>query len=174
MNIKLIDQTNAQDLNLPNEAFELFGWMEIQRLNNQWEYSCHESKERTWQVFPDEIYDLQEVNGKGFALGAYIDDQIVGLAVYQDDWKKFMYLHDLKVKQAYRQSGVASKLIEKGYELASKKGYRGLYTIGQDNNLAACQFYLKQGFEIGGFNNWDYRHTSQANKSDIYFYLDKK
>lgn len=174
MKIKLIGQNDAEDLNLPNEAFELFGRMEIQRMTNQWEYSCHYSKESEWELFPDEAYDWHQVNEKGFALGAYVGDQVIGLAVYQDDWKQFMYLHDLKVKQAYRQSGVAAKLIEKGYELASKKGYRGLYTIGQDNNLAACQFYLKQGFEIGGFNNWDYRHTSQANKSDIYFYLDKK
>ena len=39
MNIKLIEQENANDLNVPNKAFELFGNIEVQRLKNQWEYS---------------------------------------------------------------------------------------------------------------------------------------
>ena len=37
-------------------------------------------------------------------------------------------------------------------EEARNQGMRGVYTIGQDNNLSACLFYLKQGFEIGGFD----------------------
>lgn len=47
-----------------------------------------------------------------------------------------------------------------------------VYTIGQDNNLAACLFYLEHGFEIGGFDNRCYRGTSQENKTNIYFYRD--
>ena len=48
----------------------------------------------------------------------------------------------------------------------------GLYTIGQDNNLNACLFYLSCGFQIGGFDNKVYKGTSQEGKSDILFYLD--
>jgi hypothetical protein len=47
-----------------------------------------------------------------------------------------------------------------------------IYTIGQDNNLSACLFYIKSGFVIGGFNTHVYGGTNQANKSNIYFYLD--
>lgn len=173
MNIKLISQHSAEDLNMPNEAFELFGHLEVQRVSQQWAYSIHYSDEKDWQVFPDDIYEWPKVNADGFALGAYEAEQLIGLAIFQNDWKKYMYLHDLKVTQAHRQKGVAAKLIEKGHELALERGYHGIYTIAQDNNLAACCFYLKQGFLIGGFNDWDYRHTLQAGKADIYFYLDK-
>ena len=42
-------------------------------------------------------------------------------------------------------------LVEKMVEVATEHGYRGIYAVAQDNNLAACKFYLKNGFVIGGF-----------------------
>ncbi len=85
---------------------------------------------------------------------------------------KYMYLYDLKVNAAYRRQGVGKRLIEKAAELAKARGYRGIYTVGQDNNLAACGFYLKSGFVIGGLDTLVYRGSRQENKRDIYFYLD--
>lgn len=55
-------------------------------------------------------------------------------------------------------------------ELALDCGYRGLYTQGQDNNLAACLFYIKNGFVIGGLDTEIYTGTSQEGKKDILFY----
>ncbi len=49
---------------------------------------------------------------------------------------------------------------------------QGVYTIGQDNNLSACLFYLRNGFEIGGFDNRVYRGTGQEGKANILFYRD--
>ena len=57
--------------------------------------------------------------------------------------------------------------------MASGKGYRGIYTQGQDNNLGACLFYLKCGFAIGGLDTRVYTGTSQEGKRDIIFYLDR-
>ncbi|WP_339325891.1 GNAT family N-acetyltransferase, partial [Oenococcus oeni] len=66
-----------------------------------------------------------------------------------------------------------NQLIKEGLRRAVQLGYKGVYAVCQDNNLAACQFYLKIGFQIGGFNDFDYNYTTQSGKSDIYFYLDK-
>ena len=63
-------------------------------------------------------------------------------------------------------------MIEKSKEIASEQNYNGLYTQGQDNNLGACQFYIKCGFVIGGLNTHVYNGTKQEGKADIYFYLD--
>ncbi|MBR6607453.1 MAG: hypothetical protein IKK98_02130, partial [Oscillospiraceae bacterium] len=52
------------------------------------------------------------------------------------------------------------------------QGCRSIYTQGQDNNLAACRFYLKHGFVIGGLDTMVYNGTSQQGKSDVIFYLD--
>lgn len=57
-------------------------------------------------------------------------------------------------------------IIQKG------SGYLGLYTQGQDNNLGACLFYIKNHFYIGGFDTNVYKGTKQEGKSDIIFYCD--
>ena len=81
-----------------------------------------------------------------------------------------MYLFDLKVNSAARGKGVGKLLIDAGMKAAKARGYIGLYTHAQDNNLNACMFYLKAGFEIGGFDNHVYNGTSQEGKADIIFY----
>ena len=123
-------------------------------------------------TFPEEHYCFEERAERRIFVGAYEGETCVGLALWEREWHRYLYLSDLKVSRACRGRGVASALIEEGKRLAGALGLRGLYTIAQDNNLAACRFYLKCGFEIGGFNSHVYRGTAQEGKADIYFYLE--
>lgn len=82
-----------------------------------------------------------------------------------------MYLYDLKVSAAARGKGIGRALIGAAKAEALSRGYRGLYLQAQDNNLNACLFYLKAGFQIGGFDNHVYNGTNQEGKADIIFYL---
>lgn len=170
IDIRKISESNQQDIFLPNEPFELRGRLIVSRVAEKWHYR----KELTTPVemiFPDETYDYGEVTAKGFVLGAYLESTCVGLAIMEDDWMKHMYLADLKVSQLARRLGIGQKLITEAFRLAKERNYQGIYTIGQDNNLNACEFYLKVGFEIGGLNTRGYQYTAQEEKSDIYFYL---
>ena len=83
---------------------------------------------------------------------------------------RYLYLYDLKVNGAYRGQGIGKQLIDAGMEIARTQGLIGVYTIVQDNNLAAARFYLKSGFAIGGLNTRVYDGTRQADKPDIYQY----
>lgn len=74
----------------------------------------------------------------------------------------------------HRGQGIGGQLIQACLQVAKKRQLQGMYTIGQDTNLSACLFYLKQGFEIGGFDNRVYGGTSQEKAADIYFYQDIK
>lgn len=85
---------------------------------------------------------------------------------------KYMYLYDLKVNRNYRGQQIGKMLIDKSKEVAVSQGYKGLYTKGQDNNLGACLFYLKNGFVIGGLDTHVYVGSSQERTSDILFYFD--
>jgi len=167
-----ITEERAEDLRLRNEPFDILGRLHVSRSNDEWMYSSEWFPEKTAMIFPDENYDFEEVTAKGFAIGAYNQNECVGLAVYQNDWTEFMYLSDLKINRAYRKQGIAAELIRLGRIEAGNRQYKGLYTIAQDNNLIACLFYLNEGFEIGGLNTHGYKHTTQEHKSDIYFYLD--
>lgn len=172
MRYTIIDKEHEQDINLKNEPFLQFGRMIPTYIDQKWGYSIQlfSEEEKSELCFPDENYDFDKLSSDHLFIGAYDGDACVGVAILKDDWFKYMYLDDLKVSSAYRHQGVGAGLIEASMEAAKKRGYNGLYTIGQDDNLAACKFYLKMGFEIGGFDNRVYKGTSQESKANIFFY----
>ena len=172
--IKIIDEKHKKDINIPNESFSLFGRMIPSYINEQWQYrTVRFEKEMIGKMcFPDENYNYEEMKDKSVFVGAYDGDKCIALAILQDAMMKYMYLYDLKVAKEYRHQGVASALIEKAKQICKERGYRGIYTQGQDNNLAACLFYINSGFYIGGFDSNVYKGTKQEEKSDIIFYLD--
>lgn len=174
ISIKIINHEHRADINIPNEPFKLQGIMLPSYNNGKWDYTVIDfpPENHTEMRFPDENYDYDKMSENHIFIGAYDGEQCIGLAIMRDDFFKYMYLYDLKVNSAYRCKGVGVMLIDKCKEVAIEHGYRGVYTQGQDNNLGACQFYLKCGFEIGGINTHVYNGTPQENKKDIFFYID--
>lgn len=173
--VKRIDEKNQADINIPNEAFSLFGRMIPKFDGEKWSYTTEEfPKEQVSEmVFPDENYDYDEMKENSFFAGAYDESgKCIGLAIYQKSWNKYLYLYDLKVNKDCRGMGAGKLLLEEGKQIAVENGCKGLHTIGQDNNLAACLFYAKNGFVIGGMDTCVYNWTSQKGKSDILFYMD--
>ncbi len=169
---RIIDEAHSADINIVNEPFPVYGRMIPSLSDGKWDYRevLFPAEEIEEMRFPDENYRYHEMIKDHAFIGAYDGEKCIGLAILADDWFKYMYLDDLKVNAAYRRMGVGHGLIEASMALAKERNYRGLYTIGQDNNLNACRFYLSCGFEIGGFNSRVYRGTKQEGKSDIYFY----
>ena len=170
--IRLLTEKDEAAVRLPNEAFSLFGRLQVSHDETGWHateerFSPEDVKELT---FPDENYEIEKVLKEGLAVGAFDGKNCVGVAIFTHDWLKYLYLSDLKVASAYRGQGIAEKMLALGLKKAKEKGYAGIWTIGQDNNLAACRFYLKMGFEIGGLDTLIYRHTKQADKANVHFY----
>lgn len=172
--IREIDAVCKADINIPNEPFKLFGRMVPSYADETWGHTevLFDEKDVSEMRFPDDHYDYDAMKRDHVFLGAYDGDQCVGLAVLQDAIFYYMYLYDLKVSAAYRNQGVGHMLIEKAKKVCAARDYRGIYTQGQDNNLAACRFYLKAGFHIGGLDTNVYKGTSQEGKADILFYMD--
>ncbi len=172
--IRIIDAEHKQDINIPNEPFSLFGRMIPSYINEEWQYSIVRFKEEAINemCFPDENYDYDKLSKNSIFVGAYDDDRCIGLAILQQAMMKYMYLYDLKVVRDYRGLQIGKRLIEMAKKVAVSQGYKGIYTQGQDNNLGACLFYLKNGFVIGGLDTHVYTGTLQEGKSDILFYLD--
>ncbi|WP_125769027.1 GNAT family N-acetyltransferase [Lapidilactobacillus wuchangensis] len=173
--ISRITSKNAADINLPNESFRIYGRMIATFDGQQWAYTTTQlpADQVREMIFPDEHYDFAVLQADHWFVGAYDEnDHCVGLAIYKQAWFKYLYLDDLKVNRAYREQGIGQQLLQAGREIAQENNYQGIYTIGQDNNLAACQFYLHSNFVIGGLNTREYFGTSQADKSNLYFYWD--
>ncbi|WP_080146138.1 GNAT family N-acetyltransferase [Marinilactibacillus piezotolerans] len=171
LHVRIIDQENEKDLRLPNESFEQFGEMIVNRMDHQWTYT-----EKLWthnktEKFPQENYSYESIAEQGFAVGLYDKEQCIGLAVLEYRWNQYVYLSDLKINQTYRKQGAASFLMDKVKEIVIEKKQKGITTVAQTDNLAANRFYLKYGFEIGGFNTRDYDFTKLNGTGDIYYYL---
>lgn len=175
MECRVIDREHSRDINIKNEPFSLYGKVIPTYLDGEWSYSIQTFPENevVEMCFPDENYDYDELVKNHVFIGAYDGNTCVGLAIMADDMFKYMYLDDLKVSKEYRNQGIGKALLEKAMEVACERNYNGIYTIGQDNNVSACMFYLKAGFEIGGFDNRVYRGTSQEQKANIIFYFDR-
>ena len=170
--IKIIEKMREDDINIPNEPFVLFGRMIPSYTDEKWSYTTEIFDTEREMCFPDEGYSYDELSKNHVFIGAYDGDRCVGLAILSLAYFKYMYLYDLKVNREYRRNNIGRMLIERSKEIAKAHGYNGIYTIGQDNNLAACLFYISCGFNIGGVDTNVYKGTSQEGKSEIYFYLD--
>lgn len=170
--VRIIDKEHSADINIPNQPFKLFGRMVPSYVNEQWSYTSEMFSEVEEMCFPDENYDFDVLSKNHVFIGAYDGEKCIGLAILRHGWMKYMYLYDLKVDIAYRGKNVGAMLIEKSKEVAKDNHYNGIYLQAQDNNLAACKFYIKSGFVIGGLNTKVYQGTSQEGKKDILFYLD--
>ncbi len=174
MEIRIIDEFSKEDIRLKNEPFPLCGRMVPTYKDEQWSYEVRRfpESEISETCFPEENYDFDAMKENSVFVGAYDAGKCIGLAILQDAMFKYLYLYDLKVCGEYRRQGVGRALLEKAKEVAISRGYRGIYTIGQDSNLNACLFYIKLGFAIGGFDNRVYTGTSLEGSGDILFYLD--
>lgn len=168
--IRKITAETAADLNLKNDPFSMPGRMVPRLENGVWDYDIEYFEKPQSMTFPDENYDFEMLSKNSVIFGAYDGDRCIGVAIYQDYYFKYLYLLDLKVSAGARGSGAGRALIEAGKKAAAERGYRGIYCQAQDDNLNACLFYLKTGFEIGGFDNHVYNGTSQQGKADIIFY----
>lgn len=172
ISIRVLDETNASDINIKNEPFPLFGRLLPRFQDGRWSYSVRENETPEEDIFPDEAYDYEAMKEDCVFLGAYDGAACVGLAVLKHQWNRYIYLHDLKVRRAYRGRHIATEMMDAAYQYAAEHGYRGIWTVAQDNNLAACLFYLHAGFRIGGLDTEVYRGTKQEGKADIFFYRD--
>lgn len=172
MRIAFIDEKHAGDLHIPNEPFPIRGKMVVTYNGQKWAHreALLPPDQITEMTFPDEAYDYQEMKDATF-IGAYDEEECVGLAILAPDFNPCLYLSDLKVRSKMRGKGIGKQLIAASYQYAKAHGYPGLYTVAQDNNLNACLFYLACGFEIGGLDTKIYENTKQSGKSDIYFYM---
>lgn len=169
---RLLDASCQEALALKNEPFEIFGRLKVSRTNEIWTAEEELFSVTTTLTFPDEAYNFAELAKKGYVVGAFSAGACVGLAIFESTWFKHDYLADLKVRGDFKRQGVGRGLLQFALAKIKNEGLAGITTIAQDNNLAACRFYMACGFEIGGLNTAVYRHTTQADKSDIYFYLE--
>lgn len=103
---------------------------------------------------------------------ALLHNQIIGLMVLKKNWNHYAYIEDITVDKKYRTLGVGKRLVDQAMQWAKEGHMPGIMLETQNNNVAACKFYEKCGFVIGGFDFLVYKGFDMASDEvAIYWYL---
>jgi len=94
------------------------------------------------------------------------DEQVGWLELGYHKWNNRMRIWEILVKEEFRRRGIGTRLMEHAIRLAREKGARMLILETQSCNVQAISFYLKQGFELIGFDSAAYSNED-VNKREI-------
>ena len=88
------------------------------------------------------------------------------------NWNHYAYIEDITVDKKYRTLGVGKRLVDQAKKWAKKDNMPGIMLETQNNNVAACKFYEKCGFVIGGFDFLVYKGLDKTNDEvAMYWYF---
>lgn len=103
---------------------------------------------------------------------AYLDTQLAGQIILLKNWNGYAYIEDIAVDASFRQRGIGRVLIQQAIEWAKAKQLPGIMLETQNNNVAACLFYQRCGFELGGFDKYLYQALHPGTEEiALYWYL---
>jgi ribosomal protein S18 acetylase RimI-like enzyme len=86
------------------------------------------------------------------ALGAFVGDDLAGLATYSVDRVVGAELVALAVGSAYRRRGLGAALVDAAFEAAVASGGRRMWLITTNDNLDALALYQRRGFRLVAVN----------------------
>ena len=83
-------------------------------------------------------------------------------------------LWDIRVDDRYKRQGVGAELFDLAVRWSRDKGFRQMKIETQNNNVAACRFYHKQGAYLCAFDEYSsYTDlTSKEHEFGMMWYLD--
>ncbi|WP_077959703.1 GNAT family N-acetyltransferase [Ensifer adhaerens] len=130
-----------------------------------------ESYVKTYGSDPDELVGAaEEADAALFA--ARVDGRLAGYIALSKAWNGFAEVDDIAVDRHARRAGVARALVDRAVSWATEQGLPGIRLETQSNNVAACRFYERYGFELSGYDRHLYSAlTSGTREIALYWYL---
>nr|WP_210337700.1 GNAT family N-acetyltransferase [Mesorhizobium sp. INR15] len=103
-----------------------------------------------WKDYRATQNETQEASDVGF--GALDDQMSVGRILISHNWNDYCLVDDIAVDTLYRGLGVGRLLMDACMDWARAERLAGIMLETQNNNIAACRFYERYGFELGGID----------------------
>lgn len=98
------------------------------------------------------------------------DEAPVGYIALSAGWNNFAFIDDIAVDTEWRGTGAAQRLMQQAFLWGKEKGLPGIRLETQSNNVAACRFYLRQGFVLGGCDRHLYEGLSPGTRETALFF----
>jgi ribosomal protein S18 acetylase RimI-like enzyme len=94
----------------------------------------------------------------------YRGEQVGWVELGYHKWNNRMRIWEFLVKPEFRGKGVGTLLMRHAAKVAKVKGARMLVLETQSCNVPAIRFYLKQGFDLVGFDSASYSNNDVEKK----------
>ncbi|MGF6157142.1 ribosomal protein S18 acetylase RimI-like enzyme [Ensifer sp. KUDG1] len=120
---------------------------------------------------PDELVEAAaEPDAALFA--ARLDGRLAGYIALSKAWNGFAEVDDIAVDSNARRAGVARALMDRAVSWARERGLPGIRLETQSNNVTACRFYERFGFELAGYDRHLYSALTPGTREiALYWYL---
>lgn len=90
--------------------------------------------------------------------------------VERHTWRNAAFVWNILIDRAHRRQGLGTQLMQRIVDWARGAGLRGIVCETQTNNIAACRFYRKFGFQLCGIDDHFYSNEDVALKEVALFW----
>lgn len=153
--IRALDEAHVHIVNDANDPFPIIGRIVPSYINGQWSYVEELDVVTKETSFPEDRIDWTQYieHDNRIVFLAMDADECVGQIRLVKDWSRFAYIENIAIRQTYRKRGIGQMLIETAEQWAKEKRMISLSLEAQNDNLIACRFYERQGFQLGGVDS---------------------
>ena len=171
--IEEITLKSLKDINKSNQPFDIIGKIISVFIDGTWSFSecLYDNSYEKIYLDDEEQWEDYIGNPDKTVFFYYDSNECAGQIRLKKNWNKYAFIEDIAVSKNYRKNGVGTKLIEKAIEWAKSKNLPGLMLETQDNNLSACRFYNKLGFQIGAVDTMLYANFDNADEKAVFWYM---
>jgi ribosomal protein S18 acetylase RimI-like enzyme len=175
MEIKMIIEVNSKNImnvNKSNESFNIFGRIIPEYKNNCWNFS-EELLDIPYEYkYSDDNEDYSEfINNPNKTIYFYYSENIcIGQIIIRKYWNKFTFIQDISVLKNHKHKGIGHLLMDKALDWTKESNLNGMMLETQDVNVAACRFYKKYGFILGGVDTMLYSNFENADQKALFWY----
>ncbi len=110
---------------------------------------------RYGQSLDDPVKFIERPDQAGFV--AKVGNRIVGCLLISEHWNRRSWIDGLVVESGSRRLGAGRALMAQAEAWTRSRGLPGIMLETQNVNVAACRFYERCGFLLGGFDQRLYR-----------------
>jgi streptothricin acetyltransferase len=168
-----LNEQNMRDVNQCDGTFTADSRLILQMDNNVIRYTV-DSLPPFQKRYPFEAIDCTSylANPDKAIYFAYDDNRLAGQVILRKNWNHYAYIEDIVVDIHFRRRGIGRVLMEEAVIWAKGKQLAGIMLETQNNNVAACRFYERCGFVLGGLDRYLYKGISNdTDEIALYWYL---
>jgi ribosomal protein S18 acetylase RimI-like enzyme len=119
--------------------------------------------------------EYRRVIAEGFSLGAFIEDELVGLALASArHWNQTLWVWEFHVGEPHRGKGIGRQLAGQLVERARAARLRAVVCETQNTNTPEIDFYRRVGFRVDAIDLSYYTNRDTREGGEVAVFMKRK